>query len=83
MGETIGWRWVEGIMAIFTGCLWIIGSLLIPETYSPVLLRKRAAKLSQMTGKVYKSRGDITQGKGVFGHIKATILTHPSQVQPH
>jgi len=21
-GEAIGWRWVEGIMAIFTGVLW-------------------------------------------------------------
>jgi len=62
VGQTVGWRWVEGVMAIFTGVLWIIGTLLIPETYSPVLLRKRAAKLSKMTGKVYKSRADIVQG---------------------
>lgn len=53
VGETIGWRWCEGIMAIFTGSLWILGSLLIPETYAPLLLQKRAASLAKLTGKVY------------------------------
>jgi len=52
VGETIGWRWVEGIMAIFTGSLWIICSLLVPETYAPVLLRRRAAALSKKASKM-------------------------------
>jgi Major Facilitator Superfamily len=59
IGETIGWRWVEGVMAIFTGALWIIGSLLIPETYAPVILSKRARNLSKRTGMVYKSRLEV------------------------
>ena len=46
-------------MAIFTGVLWMIGTIAIPETYPPVILRQRAKKLSKLTGKVYKSRGDI------------------------
>jgi hypothetical protein len=50
-------------MAIFTGALWIIGALTIPETYTPVILRRRAAKLSKMTGKVYKSKMEIEHGK--------------------
>lgn len=45
LGEAKGWRWVEGLMAIFTGALWIIGILTISETYAPVLLRKRAQAL--------------------------------------
>lgn len=77
VGETIGWRWVEGIMAIFTGVLWIIGSFLIPETYSPVIQRKRAAKLSKMTGKVYRSRGDVDAGPTTFGHVFKTSLSRP------
>ncbi|EMD01230.1 hypothetical protein BAUCODRAFT_202494 [Baudoinia panamericana UAMH 10762] len=77
VGETIGWRWVEGIMAIFTGVLWIAGIFLIPETYPPVLLRKRAAKLSKMTGKVYRSRGDVEQGPTTFGHVFKTSLSRP------
>lgn len=63
VGETIGWRWVEGVMAIFTGVLWIFGTFFIPETYSPVILRRRAEKLSKMTGKVYISVLEKRQGK--------------------
>lgn len=58
----LGWRWLEGIMAIFTGTLAIIGGLIVPETYAPVLLRKRAAALSKKTGKVYISLLDKKKG---------------------
>jgi len=63
IGETIGWRWVEGVMAIFTGTLWIFGALTIPETYTPVILQRRAAELSKRTGKVYISSIERKQGK--------------------
>lgn len=59
LGEAEGWRWIEGVMAIFTGALWIICSVLIPETYAPVLLRTRATKLSKLTGKIYLSKLDM------------------------
>ncbi|KAB8338767.1 hypothetical protein FH972_021712 [Carpinus fangiana] len=77
VGETVGWRWVEGVMAIFTGVLWLIGGILIPETYAPVLLRKRANALSKLTGKVYKSRVDAEQGKVSIGHAFKTSLSRP------
>lgn len=77
VGETVGWRWVEGVMAIFTGVLWIFGSCVMPETYPPVILRQRAKKLSQMTGKVYKTRGDIQQGSVSIGEIFKTSLSRP------
>ena len=77
VGETVGWRWVEGVMAIFTGVLWIAGSAFIPETYPPVLLRQRASKLSKMTGKVYRSQADVDQGPTTFGHVFATSLLRP------
>ncbi|GAB7348424.1 hypothetical protein MBLNU459_g6849t2 [Dothideomycetes sp. NU459] len=77
VGQTVGWRWIEGVMAIFTGVLWILGSLLIPETYPPVLLRRRAAKMSELTGKVYRSRGDVDQGPTTFGKVFKTALSRP------
>lgn len=77
VGETIGWRWVEGIMAIFTGALWIFGSLMIPETYPPVILRKRAKQLSKMTGKVYKTQGEMRQGSTSIGEVFKTSLSRP------
>ncbi|RSL63394.1 hypothetical protein CEP54_005214 [Fusarium duplospermum] len=58
LGEHEGWRWIEGMMAIFTGVVWIINSLLIPETYAPYLLRRRAVALSKATGKVYIAKMD-------------------------
>ncbi|CAN8096561.1 unnamed protein product [Discula destructiva] len=59
LGAAAGWRWIEGVMAIFTGILWLLCSCTVPETYAPVLLRTRAAKLSKLTGKVYVSKLDI------------------------
>ena len=64
-------------MAIFTGVFWIAGTLFVPETYTPVLLRARAKKLSQLTGKVYRSRGDIDQGPTTFSHVFKTALLRP------
>lgn len=76
-GENIGWRWVMGLLAIFSGALWMFGSLLVPETYAPVLLRRRAHKLSQMTGKVYKTRTDIEKGEISLKSTLATALVRP------
>ncbi|KAL2074775.1 hypothetical protein VTL71DRAFT_8554 [Oculimacula yallundae] len=77
LGETEGWRWVEGLMAIFTGILWIVGALTIPETYTPVILRRRAAKLSKMTGKVYKSSTEVQHGAKTVSQEFKTALSRP------
>ncbi|KAF2651924.1 MFS general substrate transporter [Lophiostoma macrostomum CBS 122681] len=77
LGMTEGWRWVEGLMAIFSGVVFIVAVLLVPETYPPVLLRKRAQALSKQTGKVYMSQGDIDQGKTTLGEAFSTGLKRP------
>ena len=61
-------------MAMFTGVLWIICSLCVPETYAPVLLRRRAAKLSKMTGKVYVSKLDLTVTESRAQQVRTTLL---------
>lgn len=65
LGMNAGWRWVEGLLAAFSGLLWIIMTLLVPETYHPVLLRQRAKRLSQVTGKIYRIKLDLEQEGGV------------------
>ena len=55
LGKSKGWTWIEGLMAIFSGVMWLLSLLLVPETYGPVLLRKRARKLSLITGEVYRT----------------------------
>jgi hypothetical protein len=64
-------------MAIFTGALWIIGTLTIPETYTPVILRRRAAKLSKITGKIYKSKMEIDKGATSVKKEFKTALSRP------
>ncbi|KAF3043526.1 hypothetical protein E8E12_010263 [Didymella heteroderae] len=77
LGMTEGWRWVNGLMAIWSGVLLIVTACIVPETYPPVLLRKRAEKLSKITGKVYRSRTDIDQGKISLGEAFSTGLKRP------
>jgi hypothetical protein len=74
---TEGWRWVNGLMAIWAAVLLVVAGCLVPETYPPVLLRKRAERLSQLSGKVYRSRIDIDTGKISLGEAFATGLKRP------
>lgn len=64
-------------MACFTGLLCILCCLLVPETYAPCLLRKRAAKLSQMTGKVYISKIEIGRPKKSVGEEFKIAMSRP------
>lgn len=61
LGQHRGWRWVAALLTFFSGALTVIGFLFIPETFAPVLLRKRAQRLSQATGQHYMSRQDSAQ----------------------
>ncbi|KAM5388169.1 hypothetical protein ACJA88_000033 [Fusarium oxysporum] len=75
IGMNASWRWVMGFLAIFSGVVWIIGCLTIPETYAPTLLRRRAAKLSAITGKVYISEIDLKEGQvSLRNSIKPALL---------
>ena len=65
LSESKGWRWNEGLMAIFTGVIWIVGTFTIPETYAPVLLRARADALTKKTGKKYISKLEKVESKTV------------------
>ncbi|KAJ5605835.1 drug/proton antiporter YHK8 [Penicillium lagena] len=44
------WRWTFYVLLIWTGVLLISIFFLVPETYHPVLLRRKAQKLRQETG---------------------------------
>jgi len=77
IGEHAGWRVVMGILALFSGVLWIVQSLMVPETYGPVLLRQRAAALTKKTGKVYRTKVDIQKGPISVKAVITTTLTRP------
>ncbi|CAE6487449.1 unnamed protein product [Rhizoctonia solani] len=50
IGETIGWRWIYWVLFIFVGAVFAVTVFFMPETLSPVLLRRRAARLRKATG---------------------------------
>jgi MFS family permease len=77
LGEAAGWRWLTGFLAAFSGLCLFLGAFCVPETYSPVLLRKRAEALSKKTGKVYISQLDIDRGVIKIGEAFKTALSRP------
>ncbi|KAK3938462.1 major facilitator superfamily domain-containing protein [Diplogelasinospora grovesii] len=74
---SVGWRWVQGICCIFVGVVWIAGTVLLPETYAPVLLQKTAKRLSRETGKSYISTLEKHHGGAELSEIFAKTLKRP------
>ena len=72
-----GWRWNDGMTVIFTGVLWILGMIFVPETYTPYLLVQRAKKLEQNTGKKYVSK--LESGKE---EVKARVTLSKAIARP-
>ncbi|KAJ5399674.1 major facilitator superfamily domain-containing protein [Penicillium sp. CMV-2018d] len=77
LDEYAGWRWVEGLLACFTGTIWIVISLSVPETYAPVILRRRAEKLSKIAGKVYISEVDVGKPTKTAGAEFKVAISRP------
>ena len=63
LGESAGWRWVEGLLAALSGFLTILTFVFLPETNASCLLRKRASRLQKITGRVYQSKMDDKRTK--------------------
>ncbi|KAL5355270.1 MFS general substrate transporter [Aspergillus floccosus] len=77
LGMNAGWRWVEGLLAACGGLVWLMMAFGVPETYAPVLLRRRAARLSALTGRVYRSQIDIDKGRVSFTTLLRRTLSRP------
>ena len=77
LSESAGWRWVEGMVAVFAGILGIITFFTLPETYPPVLFRKRAQRLSAISGHVYRSKLELEQGKKSPATVLKLALSRP------
>ncbi|GES63684.1 MFS general substrate transporter [Aspergillus terreus] len=77
LSESAGWRWVEGLVAVFSAIVGIVLFLTLPETYAPVLLSKRASRLSSITGKVYRSKIEIEKGKSSPTEVFKVALSRP------
>ena len=59
LSPVAGFRWLFGLLAVYAALLTLAGILFLPETYSPVLLRERAKKMSEITGQCYMTSMDF------------------------
>lgn len=73
----LGWRWLNWIVLIFSGVFGLLG-FFMPETYTPVLLRKRAAKKrKEENDDRYMSRWCYKEGEGDIADLLKVNLSRP------
>ncbi len=72
---SVGWRWVYWIELIFAGATWPF-LLMMPETYPPVILQRRAKKLRKQTGNSkILARSELVEQE--LWALITTVLTRP------
>jgi len=70
--SSLGWRWIEYIVAISSLVVTVITYPVLTETYAPVLLDRRANRLRHMTHN-WAIRAKYVSGR-VAGDSQANIL---------
>lgn len=79
MDSYLGWRWTAWITLIASTTFGLLSWSLVPETYHPVLLQRRAAAKRRSTGNMaYTSQLDKT--KPTFKDIFVKYITRPIQM---
>ncbi|KAG6896839.1 hypothetical protein C0992_005742 [Termitomyces sp. T32_za158] len=75
IGERAGWRWIYWVLFILIGVVFVV-TLFVPETYAPVLLNKKAARLRKETGDdSYSTRTEMDRRP--FSTTLRIALTRP------
>ncbi|KAF8860918.1 MFS general substrate transporter [Acephala macrosclerotiorum] len=67
IGQRLGWRWTFWIIAIAAGVWLAVALIFMRETYGPVILERKAARLRKSTGNT-----DLQ----VKGHERLSPMTH-------
>jgi MFS family permease len=78
LAQAGGWKWVDGMTVIFTGVLFVLGVVFVPETYTPFLLTERAKRLSKIhEGKVYVSKLEAGKPNKTASSVFKTAMVRP------
>lgn len=73
----LGWRWTEYITAIMGFFFGTLGVILVPETYAPVLLQRRAKKLR------YETRNWALHSKADETDVNLKMLARKYLLRPY
>ncbi|KAI0877518.1 major facilitator superfamily domain-containing protein [Hypoxylon argillaceum] len=79
VAETYGWRCAMAWAALLSASALAVAALLLPETYAPVLLEKRAKELTRLTGRVHVSAMASTKGGNAGGGLRGLLATNLSR----
>lgn len=69
-------RWAFWVCAIFSGVCWLLVVLTLPETFAPVLLKRKAEHLRHQTGNT-RYRAPLEQVKLTPSSLMRTVLMKP------
>lgn len=74
-----GWQWTFTVMCLFGAVMLIINTIIVPETYSPVLLKHRAQQLNKQSNNNihYTTIVEKQNGKIKLVELYRTSLTRP------
>lgn len=76
IGDNAGWRWIYYVLLIFAGVVYAFAFFFIPETHHATLLKRRAKKLTKVTGdERYKTKHQIVSPK--LSSVMKISLTRP------
>lgn len=77
----LGWRWTAWITLIMASGFGLIALAIVPETYGPVILKRRAQRLRHET-KNWALHAKIEEGQTSFNDIVQKYIFRPAQMIP-
>ncbi|KAB8217614.1 major facilitator superfamily domain-containing protein [Aspergillus novoparasiticus] len=78
LGEEVGWRWVFWVLLIVGGAMSLGIEILNRETYAPVIIRWKTAKLSKELGRTdLRSAYELKRGQVPTGELLKQSLVRP------
>lgn len=72
----LGWRWTAWLTLIMAGSFGLIGLFIVPETFAPILLQKRAKKIRYET-KNWAIHSELDEKEVDFKEIAEKYLLRP------
>lgn len=76
IGDTVSWRWIYYTLLIFCGVVYALIVVIIPETYAPEILKRRARKMRKESGdKSYVT--DLELNRRPLGEMLKVSLCRP------
>ncbi|KZV88124.1 MFS general substrate transporter [Exidia glandulosa HHB12029] len=82
INQNLYWRWTYYVMLMWGGVELVLLILLVPESYAPVLVKRKAVRLRKETGDDRYYAPLERSNKTLFGSIKASCII-PFQILLH